>query len=64
MIMYDTWTEVDGSGRPNGWTLHLMVQALGRLMDGFGQRTIRNIEMWTVVDGLSGGLKFVREGLV
>ena len=34
------------------------------LMDGFGQRTIKNNKMWTEVDGLTDGRKSVRGGLV
>ena len=34
------------------------------LMDGFGQRTIKNIKMWTEVDGWTDGRKSVRGGLV
>ena len=33
-------------------------------MDGFGQRTIKNIKMWTEVDGWTDGRKYVRGGLV
>ena len=34
------------------------------LMDGFGQRTIKNIKIWTEVDGWTDGRKSVRGGLV
>ena len=33
-------------------------------MDGFRRRTIKNITMWTEVDGWTDGRKFVRRGLV
>jgi len=33
-------------------------------MDGFGQRTIKNIKMWSEVDGWTDGRKSVRGGLV
>jgi len=47
------WTEVDGGRR----------QAV-HLMDGFRRRTIKNIKMWTEVDGWTDGRKFVRRGLL
>ena len=34
------------------------------LMDGFGQRTIKNIKMWTEVDGWTDRRKSVHGGLV
>ena len=34
------------------------------LTDGFGQRTIKNIKMWTEVDGWTDGRKSVPGGLV
>ena len=33
-------------------------------MNGFGQRTIKNIKMWTEVDGGIDGRESVRGGLV
>ena len=33
-------------------------------MDGFGQRTIKNIKMWSEVNGWTDGRKSVRGGLV
>ena len=33
------------------------------LMDGFGRRTIKNLKMWTEVDGWTDGRKSVRGGL-
>ena len=46
------WTEVDGGG-----TQTVL------LMDGFGRRTIKNLKMWTEVDGWTDGRKFVPGGL-
>ena len=47
------WTEVDGGRR----------QAV-HLMDGFRRRTIKNMKMWTEVDGWTDGRKSVRGGLI
>ena len=33
------------------------------LMDGFRRRTVKNIKMWTEMDGWTGGRKSVRRGL-
>ena len=55
---YDNVWQVDESGRK--WTAERMDPP----PHGLGQRTIRNIKMWTAVDELSDGRKFVREGLV
>ena len=34
------------------------------LMDGFRRRTVKNIKMWTEMDGWTDGRKSVRRGLV